>query len=629
MSESSDINDFSEDDDQDEYIPTKNKGKKKIKNENTWKKNVRKLKRSLGEEYTSARGKTVPKKVFQYVTNCCSKKCCDNFDKNTQNKIFSEFWGIGVKEQQDTFLLSCLENVPKLRESIGKKKRDNQWKYYFTVQGLKISICRNFLLSLMKISEKRVRIIQKFKLSGEPVRDMRGKHDNRPNKISQNVYNMIKEHWAKFPSKKSHYGRTSERRYFDNPDLSVLKLFRAFQQYYFEQTKNVLKMKYNTYHRYFRENSIYSFRPPRTDVCDFCTKCKVLLEANPRDPCKIQYQLHLKKTESYNALKKTLLESVRDNPDAETLILEFDYAQNLPIPKLNITSQFYKRLLWLYNFNIHCHNDGASSFYCFLEIVSKKGPNTVCSFLNHFITEKLQEMPNIKKIVLFSDACGGQNKNITMVMFSTWLAKSLNMPIEHIFPVRGHSYNQCDRNFGRYSILLKSLETIETTEQYLNIMSSARSHPSPFKVVMASYLIEDWNKGLQSFLSKLPTGKNRFGIQQYVKLEFNPEGIITTSRFYSAPDQKYTYKKNDLPMSKNDLNLRPVEKPGVKDVKVKDVLSLTPFMKPENADWLKQVLTFEEQDEADVDSRPGPSKKKMRVSESEDSDNSFESSESD
>ncbi|CAF4891210.1 unnamed protein product [Pieris macdunnoughi] len=41
---------------------------------------------------------------------------------------------------------------------------------------------------------------------------------------------------------------------------------------------------------------------------------------------------------------------------------------------------------------------------------------------------------------------------ITVVIFYTWLAKSLNMQIEQIFPIRGHSYNQCDRNFGRITI---------------------------------------------------------------------------------------------------------------------------------------------------------------------------------
>lgn len=132
----------------------------------------------MGEEYISVRGNKVSKKVFQHITKCCSKNCYNNLDNSAQKKIFSEFWGIGDKTQQDTLLLSCLENVPKLRENVGpnKKKRDNQWKYFFTVQGLKIRTCRKLLLSLLKISEKRLRIVQKNKLSGEPVRDMRGKH---------------------------------------------------------------------------------------------------------------------------------------------------------------------------------------------------------------------------------------------------------------------------------------------------------------------------------------------------------------------------------------------------------------------------------------------------------------------
>lgn len=63
-------------------------------------------------------------------------------------------------------------------------------------------------------------------------------------------------------------------------------------------------------------------------------------------------------------LKKEILssESMKNN---ETLILEFDYAQNLPLPKLSVTKQFYLRLLWMYLFNVHVHNDGSSFVYTF------------------------------------------------------------------------------------------------------------------------------------------------------------------------------------------------------------------------------------------------------------------------
>lgn len=76
------------------------------------------------------------------------------------------------------------------------------------------------------------------------------------------------------------------------------------------------------------------------------------------------------------------------------------------------------------------------------------------------------------------------------------MAKSLNITIDHLFPVRGHSYNQCDLNFGRYVMLLKSLNSIETAGQYMDIMSSARKNPSQF--FLASYLIEEGHKSVQT-----------------------------------------------------------------------------------------------------------------------------------
>lgn len=81
-------------------------------------------------------------------------------------------------------------------------------------------------------------------------------------------------------------------------------------------------------------------------------------------------------------------------------------------------------------------------------------------------------------------------------------------------------------------------------------------------------------KKFTDFLSKTPRAKkNRFGIQQYVKLEFSPGGIITTSRFYSTLDQEYVLENSDLPVRKEYL--KQARKTGMKHVKIKDVWRLT------------------------------------------------------
>lgn len=89
--------------------------------------------------------------------------------------------------------------------------------------------------------------------------------------------------------------------------------------------------------------------------------------------------MHKRKAAANLQCKKDIVSEAKS--DDSILVIEFDYGQNLPLPKLNVTSQFYKRLMWLYLFNVHVHNDDTSHFYCFLKSDSKKGPDSVASFV--------------------------------------------------------------------------------------------------------------------------------------------------------------------------------------------------------------------------------------------------------
>lgn len=72
-----------------------------------------------------------------------------------------------------------------------------------------------------------------------------------------------------------------------------------------------------------------------------------------------------------------------------------------------------------------------------------------------------------------SDSAGGQNKNLAFLRFCSYLSKSLNVEVMHIFPVRGHSFGQCDRNFGVIRNNMKSLQTVELPKEYLEESSRA------------------------------------------------------------------------------------------------------------------------------------------------------------
>lgn len=95
-------------------------------------------------------------------------------------------------------------------------------------------------------------------------------------------------------------------------------------------------------------------------------------------------------TEQYTSIKKYLLKN--GSPEiSSTCSFKFYYSQNLPFLKLSVSvaSQFYKRLLWLYVFNIHSYEDKNSIFYAYLMFECPNNSVLVAYFLYYFLSEKL------------------------------------------------------------------------------------------------------------------------------------------------------------------------------------------------------------------------------------------------
>lgn len=535
-----------------------------------WARNKKKSRRAQEKGYVNARKtKTVPPIKFQLVTRCCPKKCCQHFPYHSQKTLFEKFRDTD-KENQDTYLMSCVESVEiKRAEHLPKSKnRDFSWLYSINDGSVKKRSCKKFLLSLYQITNKRMRTVLKFcKEKKIKATENRGKHFNRPNRISVDVCKMIEEHWSLIPHKKSHYCRKkTERKYFSNPNLSVRVLYALFKDHYFEKKKKKLEMSYSAYFKYFKAKSTYSFRSPRTDVCDFCTKCELKLRANPQDECKAAYLEHLQKVEDYKKLKETYVpkknEASPSDNQGTLIIIEFDYAQNLSVPKLNVNSHYYKRHLNMYVFNTHSFQCNTSKMYCFLENEGSKNADSVCSFIHNFIETQTSKNKNVKEIVMFSDSAGGQNKNLQVVKYCTWLAQRMKVRITHIFPPRGHTYCQCDRNFGLYGSILKKIEIVSSPNEYLEIMRSARKTSSPFIAELSSNLLQNWNVSLNTQFGKTqkPALKGyTFSIQKYVKLLYTPNNQVSAyTGYYSSPiNFKYA------PKQQSPFKLSPISKLGI------------------------------------------------------------------
>lgn len=127
-----------------------------MRNSDAWMCNIRKQKLAAGEEYVSKTGKLVPAKTLKPPC-ACRLKCFERLTFDERLKIFRTYWhkekSFNLKRQ---FILSCLISNPierpRKRQHDPKKAKHNTLHYFFTVNGIKIKVCKLMFLNTLAIS---------------------------------------------------------------------------------------------------------------------------------------------------------------------------------------------------------------------------------------------------------------------------------------------------------------------------------------------------------------------------------------------------------------------------------------------------------------------------------------------
>lgn len=517
-----------------------------------------------GSEYVSMSGKDVPKKEFVELSACCSNLCFQQIEIEQQKAFFSEFWELGDYQAQNVLIKCCMKrSEPKAAIENRDNIRFLRWTYLFPLPSSNIPVCKVFFCNVIGITKNRIFTVQQKIISDSSLKDQRGKHDQHVVKLTETVKTLILVHCESIPHKPSHYKREETTlNYFVNAELTLTQLYSLFVEYYQAVTGILdIPLDETTYTMYFNKNIPFSFTVPRVDVCNICFENENL-NSEQEVLSKKAINEHKNLIKSHAELKKELL--LRKNE----LILEFDYAQNLPLPKIPVTEQFYRRLLWLHLFNIHVHNTERSYMFPMLEGFSKKGANTVSNCLFYVIKEECK-ISCVNKLVLLSDACGGQNRNYTVFSFFSLLSEELQIEIEHVFPVRGHSYCQCDRNFGLYG-QKKRKEVIETAEEYVRMIKNSKK-PNFIIVSEEDCTIKDYENILKNV--NIP---KQLQISKAVKIVYYPNGSVDVHSDYSGSFVTYQIEKD---ISFENLKSASLSIPvGLNPDKLKDIKSLYHYL---------------------------------------------------
>lgn len=456
--------------------------------------------------------------------NCRRFKCFSIITVNQRKDIITRFNKLHDRNEQNNHLcgLISIQNIKRRRPRKHEAEanlRDNSFVYKVRVlnevtgQFKVVQICQLAFINLHGITNRRVITLKKhLKSGGSSCRDKRGTHLNRPHKLTKDRLESIHKHINSFKGRKSHYSLKDSRRIYLPESLNIKKM----HQMYVEQSPSVRPVSYETYRNIFFKDFNIGFGYPRSDTCSYCdaTKVKVeslesklrLVQSGTEDEPKLkadlkrveaEAKLHKLRAATFYIRKRIEKKKSRKSNDYEAITM--DYCKNLPTPNITTNDVYYKRQLTFISFNIHVLSSNQSVFYTYPQTIAKKGADDVMSLLYHFCAEVLPTQ--VRHLRIFCDSCAGQNKNFTLVRFLHYLVhgKQRFDSIEVIFPMRGHSYLESDKDFG----LINQKTVAEVPSQWVEIFKTARVKPQPFNVYECTQeMFHAWTKFLSSYYRK-------------------------------------------------------------------------------------------------------------------------------
>ena len=222
---------------------------------------------------------------------------------------------------------------------------------------------------------------------------------------------------------------------------------------------------------------------PKSDTCKVCDAMKIKIDAESDESrirdLTLEWECHKVQAESsYQQLKE---DAAYAKSHSDTEMFTFDLEKSLPTPVLSTGVVYYKRQLWTYNQGIHDCSTDRACMHMWDETTASRGSHEVGSCVLKHLKEMDTDATNL---ILYSDACGGQNRNIYLVCLWLHIVSSSEYSItkiDHNFMISGHSFLPNDRDFGHVEQSRKKTQHIYVPKDWEQVVVQARQK-NPFRV---------------------------------------------------------------------------------------------------------------------------------------------------
>ena len=550
------------------------RGRKRKRDPALWKRNIQKRQRNSGKEYISQTGKVrAARKIGSTCSDKCRLKCFTKFSESQRENIFSDYWASGEKRDQKHFVLSHIEKAPVKRQTLqAKTKRSGSFKYFFYSENSRVQVCRLFFLNTVSI--KQDFIYETFNQQVQPgvIRPSKsGKTNNK--KLPDVVLQGIRNHINSYPRMESHYCRALTKKEYLAPDLSISEMYTQYLIYCKEH--QIETAKEWAYRNVFNYEFNLGFFRPKKDQCSICLGHDN--DPMPSAESENMYKIHLSNKVAARNIKSEAKAKAENRNEKSSTAAAFDMEQILLCPHGKSGTFYYRRRLGVYNLTVYDYKQGDVYCYMWPESEGRRGSNEVGTCLYNYA--KTQHEKGIKELHLFSDNCGGQNRNHFIAFCLWWLRKKFDFKvIKHTFLEKGHTETENDSVHACIERKTRNI-SVYTPEQWYTAVRSTRKTKQPYFVQeLENTMFIDFKSMSSKVLNMtlFDSGEKIYWteVREVTVTSNDPVAILINTRFGCNPNRIDLFRNNRTRRSaenqSSDIELLfNLPKPGVSKDKKK------------------------------------------------------------
>uniref|UniRef100_A0A336L7N8 CSON004503 protein n=1 Tax=Culicoides sonorensis TaxID=179676 RepID=A0A336L7N8_CULSO len=445
----------------------------------TWHINLRKKARLSGQSYYDSCGTIKPMKIMSPpCPKSCQFRCSERVSESVRQDFFNKYHCLESTQQKWEFILrfTRTDNVQKIK--LNAKVRRHCSRKFFIATGLQtypseefVKVCKTMFLNTLSISDSVIRkAFEKItNKNGVLNDDLRGNLIRTVSELKQKQCELVHKHINSFPTVDSHYCREKNTKKYLNNELSVAKMYKLYEDFVSDP---VLKVSERAYRDIFNVDFDLHFHTLKKDACDTCSQYQYASQVQKQN-LESKFLFHLSQKDAARALKNQYKEESLKSK-GESICAIFDYQKGITLPRAEASSFYYKRKLTVHNFTIFDTRSKQAFNFMYDESVTGSGPNEVSSALYNFILSNVKL--GVKKFIFVSDNCPGQNRNKFLYAFYAYCAAKLNIQIQHLFLVTGHTQSEVDNVHSVIERSLKKKTVFAPDQLYEIVQNSSKNH---------------------------------------------------------------------------------------------------------------------------------------------------------